>query len=127
MFQVRDGSLYHVSRTRKRAIYRCNPASKSPPLLQPPPVFSYLCCYSLAPSFIFYFKMKLITYLKSANRVMHTHLVLRTTFHNKQMMSSSGASMVLTFRLGFGFSFGRKLPYHYFVELWSYLFVSRYS
>ena len=40
--------------------------------------------------------MKLITYLKSANRLTHTHLVLRTTFHNKQMMSSSG-DLVLSF------------------------------
>ena len=44
----------------------------------------------------FYFKMKLITYLKAANRVTHNHLVLRTTFHNKQMMSSSG-NLVLSF------------------------------
>ena len=42
--------------------------------------------------------MKLITYLKSANRVTHNHLVLRTTFHNKQMMSSSG-DLVLSFHL----------------------------
>ena len=34
--------------------------------------------------------MKIITYLKSTNRVTHIHFVLGTTFHNKQMMSSSG-------------------------------------
>ena len=39
----------------------------------------------------FYFKMKLFTYLKSAKRVTHTHLVFHTIFHNKQMMSLSGA------------------------------------
>ena len=38
----------------------------------------------------FYFKMKLITYLKPANRVTHTHLVLHTTFQSKQMISLSG-------------------------------------
>ena len=32
-----------------------------------------------------------------ANQVMHTHLVLRTTFHNKRMMSSSVGALVFSF------------------------------
>ena len=93
-----NGSCLQLLAIRSKS----HPASKFNP---PPPTISPGIFRSLLifphPIIYFkqqyvYFKMKLITYLKSANRVTHNHLVLRTTFHNKQMMSSSG-DLVLSF------------------------------
>ena len=90
-------AVVYNSRSKSHPASKFNPPPTTTPgiflslLIFPCPIIHFKHQY-------FYFKLKLITNLKSANRVTHTHLVLRTTFHNKQMMSSSGA-LVLSFHL----------------------------